>query len=93
MSPFEFRQLENSIVNRSFDSSKLEIAKQGISMNHVSSRQVATLLNLFSFESYKLDLAKFAYGFTTDKQNFFLVNDSFTFESSVRDLNDYLYRN
>ena len=49
-------------------------------------------MGLLSFESNKLELAKFAYRFVADKQKFFLVNDSFTFESSIGELDRFVRR-
>lgn len=91
MYPDDFELLKNTIAQRSFDSSKLQIAKQAIDVNDLSSRQVAELMRLFTFDSYKLDLAKYAYHKVVDKNNYWIVNDEFTFESSIRELNDFLH--
>jgi len=90
MSQFEFMQLKNSIESKSFDSSKLQIAKQALVYNYFSSAQVADIMTLFSFESTRLDFAKYAYGKVIDKQNYYLVNNAFTFESSIQELNQYI---
>jgi len=90
MSHMEFMQLKNSIANKSFESSKLQVAKQALVYNNFSSAQVADLMSVFSFESTRLDFAKCAYGKVIDKQNFYLVNDAFSFESSIQDLNQYI---
>ena len=81
-----FNNLVNVLQKQSFDSSKLKIAKQAISANKVNSEQVLQLMNLFTFESYKLDLAKYAYEHTTDKANYFILYDGFTFRSSIAEL-------
>ena len=92
MDEISFRELKNIIVNRWFDSSKIEVAKQGISGSAISSSQLAELMDLLSFESSKLDLAKFAYRYVSDKQKIFLVNDAFSFESSISELDRYIRR-
>ena len=38
----------------------------------------------------KLDLAKFAYGYTYDIGNYFKVSQALDFSSSVEELNDYI---
>ena len=86
----KFCELKNTIASKSFDSSKLQIAKQAISTNNLTSVQITELIGLITFESNKLDLAKFAYRFTIDKQNYYMVNNAFAFESSVKELNRYL---
>ena len=86
-----FNNLIFTLQNRAFDSSRLAIAKQTLQSNTMSSMQVAAIMQQFSFESYKLDFAKFAYRQVSDPQNYFLVNREFAFDSSVRSLDDYIH--
>lgn len=90
MTPASFMQLKSSIASKSFDSSRFEIAKQALSYNHVSAAQVAELARLFSFDSSRLEFAKMAFVKTVDKHNYFLVNDVFTFQSSIGELSEYI---
>jgi hypothetical protein len=92
MHPYDFDQLKNTIERLSFESTKMQVARQALSMNSVTSRQVAELISLMTFESSKLELAKFAYHHMIDKQNYFILNDAFSFESSIHELNDFIYR-
>ena len=57
------------------------------------SRQVSELMQLMTFESSMLELAKNAYMHTLDKQNYYLANDAFNFESSIEDLNRFIQTN
>lgn len=90
MSPADFNQAKQSIKSKSFEDSKLTIAKQIINTNCLLSSQVKEIMLIFSFEDTRLELAKFAYGYTLDIGNYYKVNDAFTFESSIDDLNDYI---
>jgi hypothetical protein len=90
MSEYEFSNLYRTINNLSFESSRMQVARQAIAANQFTSRQVMDLMRLMTFESSKLEIAKRAYQKTVDKQNYYMVNDIFTFESSIRDLNQYL---
>jgi hypothetical protein len=90
MSDCDFNNLTQSIENKSFESTRMEIAKQVLSHRFVNTRQVMALINLLTFESSKLELAKFAFERTIDKENYFRVNDTFTFESSIHELNEYI---
>jgi len=93
MSPSEFNALLNTIDNQSFESTKLMIAKQAINQHQfISTAQVSALINSFSFESSKLDLAKYAYQYTIDRNNYFHLYNNFTFDSSVRSLGEYIDR-
>jgi hypothetical protein len=86
----DFNRLKNSIYNLGFESSKMQVVKQALKYNHVTTFQVAELSRMMTFESTKLELAKLAYHKTIDKQNYYIINDTFTFESSIEELNDYI---
>jgi hypothetical protein len=88
--PDEFASVKQSIASKSFDDTRLTIAKQVISSNCLLSSQVKEIMLLFTFEDTRLDLAKYAYGYTYDIGNFYKLNDAFTFESSIEELNDYI---
>ncbi len=90
MNPHTFNMLKNSIASTSFDSSKLNIAKQAIAVNNVTTEQVYELMMMMSFESNKLKLAQFAYHYTVDKGNYFIVHNAFNFNSSSRRLNNHI---
>lgn len=90
MNPTSFNALIRTMNESSFDSSKLTIAKQALQHNNLNTKQVVLLLGQFTFDSSKLKLAKLAYAKTVDKENYFLVNKEFTFNSSVANLNDYI---
>jgi hypothetical protein len=49
-------------------------------------------MNLFTFDSSRLEFAKFAYGRTVDRNRYFQTYNSFTFNSSVDELSDYIAR-
>lgn len=86
----DFTDLVKVISDRTFESTKIDFAKDGIDKNYFSTLQVRTLLGLFTFESTKLDIAKYIYPRTVDKKNFFRLYDMFVFESSVTELHDYI---
>ena len=90
MSPSDFESAKNTIVSKSFDDTKLTISKQIIGSNCLLSTQVKEIMLLFSFENTRLDLAKYSYDKTYDQGNYFKLNDAFTFESSISELNNYI---
>lgn len=90
----DFNALLNTIDNQSFESTRMTIAKQAIRQHGVvNTSQVAALMNTMSFESSKLELAKYAYGYTIDQQNYFRLFNEFSFESSVNELSNYIEHN
>ena len=90
VSDYDFDMMRKNIDNRSFESTRLQLAKQFIDNNYFSARQIAELMRLMTFESTKLELAKYAYSKTIDRNKYFIVNDEFTFESSISELSDYI---
>ncbi|MEO5644209.1 MAG: DUF4476 domain-containing protein [Bacteroidia bacterium] len=90
MGSSDFENAKKSVSGQSFEDQKLKIAKQVLNTNCMSCAQVKEIMSLFSFEETKLDWAKFAYGKTTDFNNYYQLNDGFTYSSSVDDLNSYI---
>lgn len=90
MSDTKFEDLRRTISNQSFDDTKLNIALSALRSNKISSRQVAMLMREFTFESNRLSFAKAAYQSTVDRENYFIVNNEFTFSSSIDELNNYI---
>ena len=86
----DFSSAKSSIANKSFADDKMILAKQIIKSNCVSTDQVIGIMNLFDFEDAKVEFAKAAYTQTTDPQNYYKVNDAFTYSDSIDELNDFL---
>lgn len=89
MSQSDFESAKKSIASKGFDDSKLTIAKQIVGSNCLLCSQIKELMLLMSFEESRLDLAKFAWTHNLDRGNYYKLNDAFTFESSIDELNQY----
>lgn len=85
-----FSQFKETVKNQSFDSNKVGIIKNSAKTANFSSAQVRELLGLMSFDSYKLDVAKYCYDYVVDKPNYFKTYDQFSFDSYVKELSDYI---
>lgn len=90
MNSRSFEQFKTTLRNESFDNTKLAVARQTIAANYLSAAQVKEVVQLFGFENSKLDIAKYSYKYTIDKNNYFLLNDAFAFSSSKEDLARYI---
>jgi len=86
----DFCRIVDMMKRKCFDSDKLIIAKQGICNGMITAEQALQMTRLFTFESTRLEFAKFAYLKTCDQRNYFIVNDAFTFSSSIRELECYI---
>lgn len=87
----EFNTIKGTINKESFNNTRLTIAK-GIleSKKCFTALQIKQMVQLFSFESTKLDLAKFAYDYCTDKENYYIINDVLDYSSSKSELTNYI---
>jgi hypothetical protein len=90
MSPNDFSDLKRTVNSKTFEDTKLTIAKQVVLSQCLLTNQVKDLLGCFTFEANKLEMAKNCYTRTYDIGNYFKVNDVFTFESSTEELNEYI---
>ncbi|MCB2380188.1 DUF4476 domain-containing protein [Hymenobacter sp. BT635] len=80
--------LVNTVKSKSFDSSRLSVAKQALEQSVIQADDLTRLLNTLDFENSRVELAKFAYPHVADQQNFYRVYESFQFESSVREVQE-----
>ena len=85
------RLLQNMAVKAS-ESSKESMARQALSQNTILAEDVKAIMEQFEYESTRLNFAKFAYQSTCDRRNFYIVNEAFTYDSSIRELEQYLNR-
>jgi hypothetical protein len=90
MNPADFGQLKQTIDNAGFENTRLAIFKQALSYNYFTTSQVRELMDQFWFEGTKLEVAKLAYPKTVDQNNYYLVNNGFSFSSSVDELGNYI---
>jgi hypothetical protein len=90
MSTDGFVQAKESLRKEWFENKRLETAKQIIDQNYFTSQQVKEMVLLFTYENNRLDIAKYAYGKTVDKENYFIMNDAFTFNSNKEKLSEYI---
>lgn len=83
----DLNQALSSIRGEWYEGNKMKIAQDAIANNFFSAAQVKILLQVFTMEENKLQLAKLAYAKTIDKAAFTMtVNDVFAFNASREDL-------
>lgn len=88
MNSTSFSAAKQTITKQSFEDTKLTTVKQILKSNCLNSAQIKDIMLLFSFEENRLEVAKLAHNRCVDKNNYFLLNDAFQFESSVEELNN-----
>lgn len=90
MSAEDFTTLQQMVSNSSFEETRFTLIKQAIGERSVTTQQVLSLMKVMSFESTRLELAKWAYSRTIDRENYFMVNQGFSFSSSTNDLASFI---
>lgn len=93
MQPGEFARALQAVRARNFDDSRLTLAQQIVATNWLTSLQVRELLSAFSFDQNRLALAKTAWHRVVDPQQYYIVHEAFTFDSSTQELDFYIRAN
>ena len=78
----DFFAAERVMERENFDDARLLYAKRLMDDNYLSAEQVKELARFFSFDSNRLEFAKYAYSNTTDKANFSVVCNAFSSKNS-----------
>lgn len=88
----EYNQIINSLKNESFNSAKLQAAKYIIETKKcLSAIQLKGIIELFSYENSRLEIAMYGYDFTKNKDDYYIiVSEALGFESSKRKLLNYI---
>ncbi len=90
MNQRDFQMAKDQIKKASFASDKKNIAQQILASGCITVEQLKEMLNLLSYESDKLEIAKVGYYSLADPEKFYLVNDCFSYSSSKEELNNFV---
>lgn len=90
MNPRDFDEAMALLSKETFDDTRLATAKQIIANNPMTVNQIAQICRLFTYESNRLEWAKFAYPYCVDKNKYYMLNEVFTYDSSKQELNEYI---
>lgn len=85
-------RLADAMKSRSFESTKLTIAREAVRNVSIVAEDLKFILEQFDYESTRVEFAKFAYDYVCDQEHFYYVYDAFEFDSSVRELEEYASR-
>ncbi|MCR9181612.1 MAG: DUF4476 domain-containing protein [Flavobacteriaceae bacterium] len=86
----DFQDAKRTVASKTWDETRLSLAKQIVASNCLFADQVRDIVQLMEWEETKLDFAKFAYDFTYDIGNYFKVSQAFEWEDSTEELNRYI---
>ena len=86
----DFEEAKAALIAESYDNTRLTLAKQIVAHNPMTASQVTEICKLFSFESNRLEFAKYAYPYCKDKNKYYLVNIAFSYDATKRELDAFL---
>lgn len=90
VSDAEALEMKEQIKKESFKDDRLTKAKLLGKDRCFKSKHVVVVMEAFSFEDSKLEIAKYLYSRTEDQQNYEIVVDALTFKSDKDELRDYI---
>lgn len=85
-----FLDFKKQVASESFSDDKRSLVEMVASSNHFTTAQVRELLEVFSFEDDKVDVAALLYTRVVDRGNYYKVLEAFTFSSSKDELRQRL---
>jgi hypothetical protein len=85
----DFSSISKSISSKTFEDSKLEIAKEVTPNKCLTASKIKQVMELFTYEETRLEYAKFAFEYCFDPDNYYQVYDAFTFETSIDELRTF----
>lgn len=85
-----FNLFIEELKKESFDPKRQERAIAYATKANLSADQIGQILKTFTFDSYKIEVAKKAYPKCYDKQNYFIWKSAFTFESNFNELEEFI---
>jgi len=86
----DMNDLKNRVDDRIGDSDKQKLVESVLKDRRYTTEQMRSILSWFSFESTKVELAKWGYDNVSDRQNYWKLESEFTFTSSKDEFNNYI---
>lgn len=86
----EAQGIANQVKNESFSDDQSRIANMAAENKCMTSDQIITIANAFTFEDNKLEFLKKAYDSCTDKSNYYKVMETLTFSGDKEELQQYI---
>lgn len=91
VTPAELADVIKTLKAEPFDETRSKLAKQILTARvRFTSSQVRDIVKTISFEESRLPLAKAAYDYVVDPENYYVVAQAFTFSDSKEELLRYL---
>jgi hypothetical protein len=86
----DYKKLKEDMTEAKYESDKLQMTKNLIGKYNIKTSQVVEVIDMFGFESTKLEFAMYCYPYIVNKKSFYKVNDSFINSSSIKELEEFI---
>lgn len=86
----DFKDAIATIKSNTFTETQMSIAKQVTKDRCLTADQVTQIVNVFSMDEPKLEYAKYAYRYISDKKQAFKIVNAFSFESTKEEFTEFL---
>ena len=83
-------ELKTLVDAKKTDVEKMKVLQNALASEKITTNQVALFMDWFSFESSKVDFAKWAYTYTVDKENFISLENKLTYKNYEDDLDKFI---
>jgi hypothetical protein len=91
VSDAEMNDIVMAARDQSFDNKKLDMLKQIVTAKKCFRvAQIKQMVEMLTYETNKVDLAKYCYAFCTDRSDYYKINSSFSFSRSSDELNKFI---
>jgi len=90
MNNVSFNSFLQVVKNTKFADEKVSVIKQQLRNAMVTAEQVKFLIEALTYDKDRVEVAKYSYSRCVDPVNYFVVYPAFQFESSARELRDYI---
>ena len=90
MSSSDLSDLQQRVADRMTDTDKEKLLQTALKGKVYSSADIATILGWLSFDSTRLEFAKWAYKHVADQQNYYKTEDALSFSSSKTELDNFI---
>jgi hypothetical protein len=84
------KKLSDNVSAKITDTDKLKVLQNGLAKKSLKTDQLKTIMSWLNFESSRVELAKWAYNHTVDKENFSSITSHFTYQDSKDEMNNYI---
>ena len=90
MAEIDFNNFLNTIRKQSFEKDKDQQIKTYMKNAFMTTAQIKQVIKLLTYDSSRLEIAKFLFNRCIDKENYFEIANELQFSSSKTELNDYV---